>query len=135
METTIYLLKFALFCFAGGVIFVIGHYVIQWRRYVRKENEKHFNIMYMNLGDMIHDPLQPVTKTNMLKLLSHFKDLRNCPHKKTQDEMINVLYGEFCEIYNELRKYKEEDEFETKDGDLDELSQVHKAQRDSQKDE
>jgi len=95
----------------------------------RERDTFKFDFMHLNLETIIEK--WPVTKTSMIKILSYFKDLKAC--RWTDTEKVDVLWGTFCEKYNELRKFKEDDEFEVKDGDLDEISQTHNALRDSQR--
>ena len=120
MNTVIYLLKFALFCIAGGVIFVIGYFVYYWRKDVREANELRFDVMYCNIKRLLD--YYPVNKSSQLKLMSHFKDLRACKFKNV--EKVQVLWTKFVLKYKEVGRehLKEADEFSIQDGDLDERS-------------
>jgi len=98
-----------------------------------------FDFMYLNLETIIEK--WPVTKTSMIKILSYFDDIKKCRWQNT--EKVNKLHENFVIKYNEyfnrcdynelIPKGTEENEFEIKDGDLDEISQVHNALRDSQR--
>ena len=122
METTIYLLKFALFCIAGGVIFVVLYFCYQVYKGARNAKELRFDVMHCNLDSLIDSYL--INKTSMLKLMSHFKDIRGVARTSAQWEKIEVLHVRFCERYKNFGRelLKEADEFEVQDGDLDGLS-------------
>jgi len=121
-ETTIYLLKFALFCIAGGIIFVVLYFCYQAYKDARNAKELRFDVMHTNLDSLIDS--YPVNKTSMLKLMSHFKDIRGVARSSAQWEKIEVLHVRFCERYKNVGRelLKEADEFAIQDGDLDERS-------------
>jgi hypothetical protein len=113
-----------------ALLLIVGFFLNCWRKDVRAANELKFDIMYQNLTYLLN--YLPVTKTSQLKLMSYFDQLRACKFKNV--EKVQVLWTNFVFKYKEVGKeFLEEDEFSIQDGDLDELSQVHNAQRDSQR--
>ena len=76
----------------------------------RERDELKFDIMYMNLEVIIDT--WPVNKTNYLKIVSYFEDIKKCRWKNT--EKVTVLHNKFLEKFERaifIIDSIEEDEF------------------------
>ena len=77
----------------------------------RERDELKFQVMYCNLQVILDT--WPVNKTNYLKIVSYFEDIKKCRWKNT--EKVTVLHNAFLEKFERaesvLDSLKEADEF------------------------
>ena len=77
----------------------------------RERDELKFQVMYMNLQVILDT--WPVNKTNYLKIVSYFEDIKKCRWKNT--EKVTVLHNAFLEKFERaefvVSSLEDEDEY------------------------